>query len=266
MFYFLKNKGILWGRMAQHEWALMHQDGPHQNDLRWPSASVFMAFQGPVQSLSCVRLCDLMDHSTPGLPAHHQLPEFTQIHVHRVGDAIQPPNQVVPFSSCLQSFPESGSFPVSQFFASSGQSVRASASVLLMSIQDWFPLGLNLWPCSPRDLQESSPTPQFKSIKKKKKPSAFFIVQFIKNQNSFHYLGFTFKLLFVIMKLSFTLWFLFGETSLLLVWTSSTFVSSQGLLIVNVKLLGFLLAVYYARENNICKIERPVDFGPDNVR
>ena len=43
-----------------------------------------------VQSLSRVRLCDPMNHSTPGLPVHHQLPEFTQTHVHRVGDAIQP--------------------------------------------------------------------------------------------------------------------------------------------------------------------------------
>ena len=42
------------------------------------------------QSLSRVRLCDPMNHSTPGLPVHHQLPEFTQTHVHRVGDAIQP--------------------------------------------------------------------------------------------------------------------------------------------------------------------------------
>ena len=43
-----------------------------------------------VQSLSRVRLCDPMNHSTPGLPVHHQLPEFTQTHVHRVSDAIQP--------------------------------------------------------------------------------------------------------------------------------------------------------------------------------
>ena len=52
-------------------------------------------------------------------------------------------SSVVPFSSCLQSFPASGSFPVSQFFASGGQSIgaSASASVLLMNIQDWFPLG-----------------------------------------------------------------------------------------------------------------------------
>ena len=74
---------------------------------------------------------------------------------------------VVPFSFHLQSFPSSGSFPMSQFFASGGQSTRpsASASVLLINIQDWLPLGLMVWsPCSPRDSQESSPTPQLKSI------------------------------------------------------------------------------------------------------
>ena len=56
-------------------------------------------------------------------------------------------SSVDPFSSCLQSFPASGSFPVSQFFASGGQSigVSASASVLPMNIQDWFPLGLTGW-------------------------------------------------------------------------------------------------------------------------
>ena len=48
---------------------------------------------------------------------------------------------VVPFSFCLQCFPASGSLPMSQFFASGGQSIGASASVLLMNIQDWFPLG-----------------------------------------------------------------------------------------------------------------------------
>ena len=51
-------------------------------------------------------------------------------------------SSVVPFSSCLQSFPASGSCPVSQFFTSGGQNIGASASVLTMNIQDWFPLGL----------------------------------------------------------------------------------------------------------------------------
>ena len=77
---------------------------------------------------------------------HHQLPEFTQTHVHRVDDAIQP-SSVIPFSSCLQSFPASGSFPISQFFTSGDQSigVSASTSVLPMNIQDWSPLGWTVW-------------------------------------------------------------------------------------------------------------------------
>ena len=76
-------------------------------------------------------------------------------------------SSVVPFSSCLQSCPTSGSFQMSQLFASSGQSitVSASASVLPMNIQDWFPLGWTGWiSCSLQDSQESSPTSQFKSV------------------------------------------------------------------------------------------------------
>ena len=58
------------------------------------------------QSLSRVQLCNPMDCSTPGLPVHHQLPEFTQTHVHRVGDAIQPfSSSVVSFSPCPQCLP-----------------------------------------------------------------------------------------------------------------------------------------------------------------
>ena len=56
-------------------------------------------------------------------------------------------SSVIPFSSCLQSFPASGSFQMSQFFAPGGQSigVSASTSVLPMNIQDWFPLGSTSW-------------------------------------------------------------------------------------------------------------------------
>ena len=113
----------------------------------WEEASVIGLFI-LVQSLSHVRLCDPMDCSTPGFPLHHQLLEFTQTHVHWVGDAIQQISfSVVPFSSHLQSFPATESFQMSQFFASGGQStgVSASASVLLMNIQDWFPLGWTGW-------------------------------------------------------------------------------------------------------------------------
>ena len=94
---------------------------------------------------SCPTLCDPMDGSMPGFPVLHHLPGFAQTHVHWDGDAIQPshPPSVACFSSCPQSFPASGSFPVSQFFQSGGQSIGASASVsvLPMNIQGWFPLG-----------------------------------------------------------------------------------------------------------------------------
>ena len=76
-------------------------------------------------------------------------------------------SSVVPFSSCPQSLPASGSFPMSQLFTWGGQStgVAASAQVLLMNTQDWSHLGwLVESPCSPRDSQESSPAAQFKSI------------------------------------------------------------------------------------------------------
>ena len=75
-------------------------------------------------------------------------------------------SSVVPFSSCHQYFPEAGSFPMTQLFASSGQSigVSASTSVLPMNIQDWFPLGWTGWiSLQPKESQESS-TPQSKSI------------------------------------------------------------------------------------------------------
>ena len=71
---------------------------------------------------SCPTLCDLMNCRTPGLPVHHQLPEFTQTHVHPVGDAIQP--SVVPFSSCPKSLPASGSFPMSQLFSWDGKKLE----------------------------------------------------------------------------------------------------------------------------------------------
>ena len=93
---------------------------------------------------SCSTLCDPMDCNTPGFPVHHQLPELAQTYVHQFGDIIQPSHPVIPFSSCLWSCPASGSFPMSQFFASGSQSIgaSASASVLPVNTQNWFPLGL----------------------------------------------------------------------------------------------------------------------------
>ena len=83
-----------------------------------------------------------MDCSTPGLPVHHQLPEFT--HILMSIELVMPSNHLILW---LQSFPASGSIPMSQYFTSGGQStgVSASASDLPMNIQDWFPLGWTGW-------------------------------------------------------------------------------------------------------------------------
>ena len=88
-----------------------------------------------------------MDCSTPGFPVHHQLPELIQIHVHWVGDAIKPSHPLSLLLLPPSIFLASGSFPMSQFFESGGQSigVSGSASVLPMNIQDWFLLGWTGW-------------------------------------------------------------------------------------------------------------------------
>ena len=115
----------------------------------------------------CLTLCDPTDCSTPAFPVLHYLLEFVQTHVHWVSDAVQLSHPLSsPSPPCLQCFPASGSFPMSQFFASGGQSIGVSASALvfLMNIQDWIWDWLIWYPCSPRDSQDTSPTPQFKSI------------------------------------------------------------------------------------------------------
>ena len=104
-------------------------------------------FQFSSVAQSCPTLCSPIDWSTPGFPVHHQLPELTQTYVHQVGDAIQPSHPLVPFFSYLQSFPASGSSPISRLFTSGGQSigVSASASVPPRNILGWFPLGWAGW-------------------------------------------------------------------------------------------------------------------------
>ena len=86
--------------------------------------------------------------SQSGLPVPHQLPEFTQTHLHWVGDAIQPSHPLSsPSPAAFNLSQHQDFFPVSQFFTSGGQSigVSASTSVLPMNIQDWFPLGWTGW-------------------------------------------------------------------------------------------------------------------------
>ena len=116
---------------------------------------------------SCPTLWDPMNCSMPGLSVHHQLPEFTQTHIHRISDAIQPSH---PLSSPSPPAPNpsqhEGLFQWVNSSAWGGQSIGVSAlaSVLPKNTQsDLLQNGL-VGSCSPRDSQESSPTPQFKSI------------------------------------------------------------------------------------------------------
>ena len=108
-----------------------------------------------------------MNRSTPGLPVHHQLPESTQIHVHRVGDAIQPSHPLSsPFFSCPQSLPASGSFPMSQlcmrwpkYWSFSFSTSPSNEHPGLISFRmHWLDL------LAVQGALKSSPTPQFKSI------------------------------------------------------------------------------------------------------
>ena len=117
---------------------------------------------------SCLTLCDPMNHSMPGRPVHHKLPEFTQTHVHQVGDATQPSH---PLSSPSPPAPNPSQHQGLFQWVNSSHDV---AKVLEFQLQhqsfQWTPRtdllqdGLVGSPCSPRHSQESSPTPQFKSI------------------------------------------------------------------------------------------------------
>ena len=87
--------------------------------------------------------CNSMNCCTPGFPVFHCPPEFAQTHVHWVSDVIQPSYPLLPLSApTALNLSASESFPVKWLFASGGQSIGASASVLLMNIEGWFPLGL----------------------------------------------------------------------------------------------------------------------------
>ena len=126
-----------------------------------------------VQSISlvthlCPTLCDPMDCSTPGHPVHHQLLEFTQTHVHRVGDAIQLSHPL------LSPSPPAFNLSQHQSLFKWVSSLHQMAEVLEFQLQhqsfQWTPRtdllqdGLVGSLCSPRDCQESSSTPQFKNI------------------------------------------------------------------------------------------------------
>ena len=117
---------------------------------------------------SSLTFCDPMNCSTPGFPVHHQLPELAQTHVHRVGDAIQPSHPL--WSPSPPAFNLSQHQDLFQWVSSLHQMAKVLEFQLQHQsfqwifrtdfLEDWV-----VWaPCSPRDSQESSPTPQFKSI------------------------------------------------------------------------------------------------------
>ena len=116
---------------------------------------------------SCLTVCNTMNRSMPGLPVHHQLPEFTQTHVHQVGDAIQPSH---PLSSPSPPAPNPSQHQDLFQWVNSSHEV---AKVLEFQpqhqsfqwIQDWSPLGWTGWiSLQCKRLTESSPAPQLKSI------------------------------------------------------------------------------------------------------
>ena len=116
----------------------------------------------------CLTLCDPMDCSVPGFPVHHHLPKLAQTHLHRVSDAIQPSNLLSALSPPVFNLSQhqglfkwvSSSHQVAKYwnFSLSISPSNEYSGLILFRI-DWF-----LSPCSPRDSQESSPTPQFNSI------------------------------------------------------------------------------------------------------
>ena len=100
-----------WRRLLRVPWTARRSNQPILKEIS-PGCSLEVQFSSVAQS--CPTLCDPMNHSMPGLPVHHQLPEFTETH------SVMPctiSSSVVPFSSCPQSLPASGSFPMSQLFA-----------------------------------------------------------------------------------------------------------------------------------------------------
>ena len=116
---------------------------------------------------SCPTLCNPMDYSILGLPVHHKIGTFSNSCPSSQWCHPTISSSVIPFSSCLQPFPASGSFPMSQLFSSGGQNigVSAAASVLPMNIQDWFPSEWVGWiSLQSKRLSWTSPTPQFNSI------------------------------------------------------------------------------------------------------
>ena len=115
---------------------------------------------------SCLTLCNPMNRSTPGLPVHHQLPEFTQTHVHRVSDAIQPshplssPSPLAPIPPRIRVFSNESTLRIRwpKYWSFSLSISPSNEQPGLIFRMDWLDL------LAVQGTQEFSPTPQFKSI------------------------------------------------------------------------------------------------------
>ena len=143
-----------WLFYSQKQILFLLEARPHHRGYANCSFFVFSLWHISVTALAALKQCCCCsvnkscptpcDCSSPGFSVLHYLPEIAQTSVHWVSDAIQPSRSLSPpFPLCPQSFPASGSFPMSPLFAWGGQSIVASAlaSVPPMNIQDWFPLG-----------------------------------------------------------------------------------------------------------------------------
>ena len=144
----------------------------------WSSNWWFNWFQFSSVAQSCLTLCDPMDCSTPGLPVHHQLPEFTQTHVHWVGDTIQPSHPLSPLPLPPSIFPSIKVFSNESVLHIRWPNIGVSASFLPVNIQDWFPLRWTGWISLQSSLLTVKSLIQHHSSKASiLQHSAFFIVQ-----------------------------------------------------------------------------------------
>ena len=141
--------------------------------LNWNSTDSMVYYrrylvQSSSVTQSCLTICNPMNHSTPGLPIHHQLPESTQTHACWIGDAIQPSHPLLSSSPpALNLSQHQGLF---KWVSSSHQVAKVLGFQVQHQSFQWTPKtdlledGLVGSPYSPRDSQESSPTQQFKII------------------------------------------------------------------------------------------------------
>jgi len=127
-------------RHRHREWTCGHSRGG-EGGMSWESSFDMYILQFSSVTQSCPTLCNPMNRSTPGLPVHHQLPEFTQTHVHRVSYAIQPSHPLSSPSPPAPNPSQHHSLPTRQLFPWGGQStgVSALASFLPKNTQGWSP-------------------------------------------------------------------------------------------------------------------------------